>query len=281
MDTLNTPHSPRAAHGMGMLVRVSEESVTDSGARAWRVALLLSALLVLMALLTPSLAHAQSSGAIGGNDALQAYVEGLLKKQPLPQSSDAGSQGKQPYRIEVALGQLDPRLKLAPCDKVKAYVPEGTSLWGKSRVGLRCEQGPVRWNVYWPVTVKVYGRALVAAVPLRPGNQVNQGDVVEAEVDLAASSSPPLVKPTEIVGRMVVRSVEAGQSLRQDDVKARRWFAIGDPVRLNVRGEGFMVASEGVALTPGDEGRCARVRVDSGRILCGQPVGERVVEVTL
>ena len=73
----------------------------------------------------------------------------------------------------------------------------------------------------------------------------------------------------------------AYESVRQDDVKNRRWFAIGDPVHLNVRGEGFVVASEGVALSPGDEGRCARVRMDNGRVLCGQPVGERTVEVSL
>jgi len=52
-------------------------------------------------------------------------------------------------------------------------------------------------------------------------------------------------------------------------------------VRLTVRGEGFQAVSEGMALTPGDEGRCARVRTDSGRIVCGQPVGERQVELSL
>ena len=31
-------------------------------------------------------------------------------------------------RFEVVLGQLDPRLKLAPCDKVRADLPEGSFL---------------------------------------------------------------------------------------------------------------------------------------------------------
>lgn len=234
-------------------------------------------------------ALADDGGA--ANQGLQAQVENLLKQQPLPKIAESlGAEGqgpggqaakKQPPRIEVSLGQLDPRIRLAPCDRVKAYVPDGAPLLGRTRVGLRCEQGSVRWNVYWPVQVKVWGQALVATVPLRPGSVVSASDVAEAEVDLAASGSPALVRASDIVGRSVLRAISAGQSLRQDDVKARRWFAAGDPVRLNVKGQGFMVAAEGVALSPGDEGRCARVRTEQGRVVCGQPVGERLVEVTL
>lgn len=245
-------------------------------------ALLWAALCVVAALTSPA-ARAQ---ALVPDDAmpspLQAQVQDLLKQQALPQGADSDAASRrQPWRVEVVLGQLDPRLKLAPCDKVRAYLPEGVQMWGKTRVGLRCEHGPVRWNVYWPVTVKVWGHALVAASTLRPGKLLTEGDLRPAEVDLAAQTSPAITRVAEILGRSVVRVIEPGQGLRQDDVKARRWFAAGDPVRLTVRGEGFQVASEGLALTHGDEGRCARVRTDSGRIVCGQPVGERQVELAL
>jgi len=236
----------------------------------------------------------QPAWADEGVASLQAQVENLLKQQPMPQNNanaasakaEKGEKGekaqkRQPWRVEVTLGQLDPRIRLAPCERVKAYLPNGAQLWGRTRVGLRCEQGSVRWNVYWPVQVKVWAQALVATVPLRPGSLVEPSDVALAEVDIAASNSPVLSNPAEVVGRAVSRAIAPGQGLHQDDVKARRWFAIGDPVRLNVKGPGFMVAAEGVALTPGDEGRCARVRTDQGRVLCGQPVGDRLVEVTL
>lgn len=213
---------------------------------------------------------------------LQSQVSSLLKQQALPQgiASDAASQ-KKAWRVEVVLGQLDPRLKLAPCDKVRTYMPDGVQMWGKTRVGLRCEQGPVRWNVFWPVTVKVWGQALVAAVPLRPGNPVAESDLRLAEVDLADKTSPAVTRLADIVGRTLVRGIETGQSVRLDDVKARRWFAAGDPVRLTVRGDGFQIAAEGTALTPGDEGQCARVRTDNGRVVCGHPVGDRQVELSL
>lgn len=257
-------------------------------AQAWSGAAVARLALGLMAC-SLGLPLAQAGEGDTGGQGLQAQVENLLKEQPLQPSGEiagadaqGGKAGKShPWRVEVSLGQLDPRIRLAPCDRVKAYLPAGARLWGRTRVGLRCEQGAVRWNVYWPVQVKVWGQALVATVPLKAGSVVAPSDVAQAEVDLAGSGSPALVRAADIVGRALVRSISPGQSLRQDDVKARRWFAAGDPVRLNVKGPGFMVAAEGVALGPGDEGRCARVRTEQGRVVCGEPVGERLVEVTL
>ena len=215
-------------------------------------------------------------------DSLQATIEEFVRHQSSSATETAALvDERRPKRVEVELGQLDPRLKLAPCDKVRAYVPTGSPLWGRSRVGLRCEQGVAKWNVFWPVTVKVYGHALVAVVPLRPGALVNAADLRVAEVDLAANPSPAIVNLTDIVGRAVVRNIEPGQSIRQEDIKLRRWFAAGDPVRVMVKGVGFQISSDGTALTPGDEGRCARVRTDNGRVVCAQPVGDRQVELVL
>jgi flagella basal body P-ring formation protein FlgA len=245
-----------------------------------------------------SLAWAAPSAAAGGSATQAANptadpaappalgsIQGELVNMLKGRSDQVSLEGVLPTgvrpRVEVVLGQLDPRLKLAPCEKVNAYLPDGTRLWGRTRVGLRCEQGAVHWNVYWPVTVRVWGPAVVAVVPLKPGMLVSAADLRVAEVDLAESNSPAILKATEIVGRSVLRVIEPGQGIRQDDVRMRRWFAAGEPVQLMVRGEGFVIASDGTALSHGDEGQCARIRLDSGRVLCGRPVGERRAEVAL
>lgn len=257
----------------------------DLGFEPFQVwAALLSALVWLLlcggaVLFSPS-AHAQQQvSSAGDSGVLQAYVQTLLHDQALPQPQD--SKSGSPWRVEVVLGQLDPRLKLAPCDKVKAYVPNGMRLWGNTRVGLRCEQGAVRWNVFWPVSVKVWGQALVAANTLRPGASLSMEDLRMAEVDLASHASPAVLRAQDVIGRTLVRQLQPGQSLRQEDVKARRWFAAGEMVRLTVKGSGFSVGAEGTALTAGDEGQCAKVRLDGGRVVCGDPVGSRQVEITL
>jgi len=105
--------------------------------------------------------HAQ---VIQDRAALQASVQQWLASRDVAGAEPAGSapnpqntqnphnatgQGQVPGaagtgmapQIEVELGELDPRLKLAPCQRIRAYLPTGANLWGRSRVGLRCEQG--------------------------------------------------------------------------------------------------------------------------------------------
>lgn len=184
-------------------------------------------------------------------------------------------------RIEVQVGELDRRLRLAPCTRVEPHLLAGTRLWGRTRIGLRCVEGPVAWNVYLPITVKVYGIALVASGPMAAGRVLTDADLSQVEVDLAEDPSPAVVDPAMAVGRMLARSVGAGESLRESDLRARQWFASGDMVLVKAGGPGFSVTARGRALTPGIEGRPVRVRTESGRILTGQATGEGLVEMLL
>ena len=185
------------------------------------------------------------------------------------------------WRYEVVVGTLDPRLKLAPCQRIEPHLPPGTRLWGKARIRLRCAQGPKPWNVYLPITVKVFGPALVAALPLPAGSVLREGDLVSAEIDLAEAASAPLTQAEAAVGRSLSRPLAAGQGVRQTDLKPRQWFAAGDNVKVRAVGPGFSVVGSGQALTAGIEGQTARVRTEGGQIVTGLPVATRQLEVAL
>lgn len=184
-------------------------------------------------------------------------------------------------RVEVQVGQLDARLRLAPCQRVEPYLPAGTRLWGRTRIGLRCTEGVSRWNVFLPVTVKLHGQALVATGPLPAGHVLAAADLTPAEVDLAEDASAALTSSELAVGRSLARALNAGQSLRQAHLKPRQWFAAGEQVKVVALGAGFSVAGVGQAMTPGVEGQPARVKTESGRVLTGMPVGERRMELSL
>jgi flagella basal body P-ring formation protein FlgA len=184
-------------------------------------------------------------------------------------------------RAEVRVGRLDPRLKLAPCADVRPHLPAGTRLWGSARIGLRCHDGAVRWNVYLPLTVDVYGPGLVAGMALPAGHVLSAGDLRSAEVLLSAAPSAALARSDAAVGRALARPLAAGDALREADLKLRQYFAAGDTVRIVAAGQGWRIAGEGQALAPGVEGRSVRVRTESGRIVAGLAVREREVEVEL
>jgi flagella basal body P-ring formation protein FlgA len=221
---------------------------------------------------------AGSALAQGQDGSLDAVT--LQRIQALGEQAGAGL-APGAMRVEIEPGRLDPRLRLAPCEHIEPYLPPGARAWGRSRIGLRCVQGSTPWNVYLPVTVKVFAPAWVAASALPAGSELQPEMLRQAEVDWAAMATPPVLDAAHLLGRQLARPLPAGAAVRLGDLKQRQWFAAGDTVQLMARGQGFSVAGEGQALGPGVEGQPVRVRTDNGRVLSGQAVGRNRVEVQL
>jgi flagella basal body P-ring formation protein FlgA len=186
-----------------------------------------------------------------------------------------------PLRIEVSVGSLDSRLKLAPCGNVEPYLPVGARLWGKTRVGLRCTDGMSRWNVSIPVTVKVMGAAWVIKTPVASGAAVSLDDAVEAQVDWAEEAAVVLPNTQAWVGQVATRPLQTGQTLRQGMVKAAQVFQAGAQVRVVAQGAGFQVSGEAQALSVGVIGQTARIRMENGRVTSGLVLDTNTVKIEL
>ena len=195
-------------------------------------------------------------------------------------SAATAEQGKG-VRVEVKLGKLDPRLKLAPCQHIDTYLPPGLPVWGSTRMGLRCTQGSKLWNVSIPLQVSVYAQATVLKSALPAGTVLDASQLGQAEVDIAAAPGAAVADPMLAVGRTLGRSLAAGATLRQNDLKARQFFAAGETVRVTALGPGWQVVTEGQAVGAGIEGQMVHVRTESGRLLNARPTGDRQVEVAL
>jgi flagella basal body P-ring formation protein FlgA len=204
-----------------------------------------------------------------------------LVRQGVEQAAQSVMAAYPGVRVTTQVGTLNPQLKLAPCEAAQPHVNPGSRTWGEIRIGLRCTQGPVRWNVYVPATIRVYGPAWVAASALPVGHLLSESDLVRQEADWSSESGAILGIADNLAGRQLAAAVKAGQPLRVQHVRARQWFTAGQNVTLVARGPGFAVTSEGVALTPGLDGQATQVRLDNGRVLQGTAVGARRVEVAM
>jgi len=186
-----------------------------------------------------------------------------------------------PPRLEVALGTLDPRLKLAPCRQVQAFWPAGQRLLAQARVGLRCTEGPARWQVYMPVSIRVWAMAWLATGDLPAGTVLGAEHLRSGETDLLARRDAVVTNPALVYGRALARPLAGGQALRQDDLRLRQWVRPGDTVRVLAGSGSFQVTADAEALAPAFEGQPVRVRTESGRILQGVATAERQVTVPL
>lgn len=186
-----------------------------------------------------------------------------------------------PLRMVGQVGTLDSRLKLAPCGQVEPYLPPGARLWGQTRIGLRCVDGQARWNVFLPVQVQAFGQTWVMRSDVPAGATLAPEDAVLAEVDWAQENASVLADAQSWIGQTATRALRTGQALRQGMVKPAQVFQAGTMVRIVAQGPGFVVTSDGQALSAGVIGELARVRTESGRILSGVVLDMRTVRVEL
>lgn len=189
--------------------------------------------------------------------------------------------GGLPLRMEVSVGALDSRLRLAPCARVEPYLPAGSRLWGRTRLGLRCVEGAAAWNIFLPVTIKAFGPAWVLNNNIASGAVLTAADATETEVDWAADAAPVVAKPEQWVGQVAARPLVAGQALRQSMVRAPSVFAAGAQVRVVVQGPGYAVTSTGQAVSNGAVGQTVRIKMDNGRLINGIVTEDGTINVSL
>ena len=77
------------------------------------------------------------------------------------------------------------------------------------------------------------------------------------------------------------RPVAAGQPLRPEWFKAPQAITPGEPVRVNLMGQGFSITLDGKALNGAGLGESVRVQLSTGRTVGGTLRASRLVEVGL
>lgn len=221
-----------------------------------------------------SVAAQQDSGQSALNHFARQWIDETLSTTDLQSST--------PLRPEVVIGHLDPRLQLAPCARMEPYLPRGTQLWGRSRIGLRCVEGPVAWNVYLPVTIKAWGPAWVVKQTVQANATLTPADAeLVPEVDWADSRHPVIALPEQWVGMQASFTLMPGQTLRQNAVRPPQVFAVGTQVRVTATGTGFEMSATGQAMSTGYVGQQARVKLANGKLISGLVNKDGAVEVNI
>ena len=181
-------------------------------------------------------------------------------------------------RAEISVGEVDPHLRLTPCERAEPFLRAGTRLWGRSFVGYRCLQQP-GWTVSVPVTVRLYGPALVATQSL-PAMQAIAADALrQQEVEVTKEASGVVLTVGQLEDRVCTRPLQIGQPIPMNCLRTVPAVGQGDPVKLVGVGSGFTITTDATALSTVAAGETVRVRTDSGRTISGTARKGRIVEV--
>lgn len=222
--------------------------------------------LLLCSLLSLSAGHA--AGTATSQEEVVVAVERYLKTQT------QGLSG----RVDISVGQLDPRTQLSSCAGYEPFVPPGNRLWGKTMVGVRC-LGPANWTIYVPVQVRVFGAYVVARRPIGPGQQLAEDDLELRQGDLSTLPAGVLTDVEQGVGKTTKGGLGGGQPVRAEALLAAMVVQQGQDVRVIYKGPGFSASNEGKALNNAADGQVARVRTAGGQTISGIARPGGIVEI--
>jgi flagella basal body P-ring formation protein FlgA len=214
--------------------------------------------------------HTVTVPSYSAGDAIENQIQRFIDEQT---SRIAG-------RIEAEVGQIDPRLSLAPCARTEPFLPIGARLWGKGVIGLRCTAG-ASWSVTIPVVIRVYGLAIVTNRSIQAGQPLQPDDFSEQETELTKEAGRPVIDIGAIENKTLNRSVASGAILREEWLRANPVIQSGDQVRVVATGAGFSISTDGYAVTSAVEGQQVKVRSESGRVVTGIARSGRIAEIRM
>lgn len=220
--------------------------------------------LFLLAMSLAPLAHARQEPAD-----VQRVIEDFLRVQ---------TRGL-PGQASFTVGAIDPHNNLPACPALEAFLPAGGRPWGRINVGVRCQlEGG--WSIYVPAQIRVMGEYFVTARPLARGQPIEAADLARRKGDLAELPPGIVTEAAQAIGKTLNVSVQSGQILRSDILRAPHVVQQGQSVRIVSKGKGFQVATEGKALANAAAGQVVQVRAASGQTLSGIAQADGTVEVT-
>jgi flagella basal body P-ring formation protein FlgA len=157
---------------------------------------------------------------------------------------------------------------LPPCAVLEPFLPSGARLWGRVSVGVRCgAEQP--WTRYVSTYVAVLGVYYVAAHAINAGQALTPADAQVREGDLTSLPGSVIMEPTQLNGVIAANRIAAGAPLRRESLRAAAMVQQGQTVKVVTQGRGFVVSTEGRAMTNAPVGALIQVKTQGGQMLSG------------
>jgi flagella basal body P-ring formation protein FlgA len=181
-------------------------------------------------------------------------------------------------KVEITVGQLDPRLKLQACEQLIPFLTPGSKAWGKITLGMQCSS-PKPWKVYLAANIKVFGDYFVTNRAVSLGQVITEQDLTKLQGEISSQPAGIITDPIQAIGKTMLASYAAGVSLRKDMFKIIPVIQQGQTIKVSSSGAGFTVSNEAVALNNAGEGQVAKAKTVNGQVISGIAKIGGIIEV--
>ena len=209
----------------------------------------------------------------GSNNDLSNKAEwkALIEESNLPKNS----------RIELTLSNTDNKDSFfagPTCENPILKLPKGSRLWGKTLVQTKCGE-----QLGWiSVEAKVFMPVAVVFSPVKYLDELNDSNVRQEDIEISRYNfGSTWLDAASVIGKQATRPITNGVGIRPEMIRSKPSVNAGDSVKISLKGNGFQIMSEGVALTNAQTGQVVRVKTNQGKVLTGTAKNDLIVEVSL
>lgn len=202
-------------------------------------------------------------------DAAGQAIEKYLQVQ------SAGLPGKVTISLEGRGTAALPACEAAP----EVFLPPGATPWGRVSVGVRC-QAERPWTRFVQARVAVEGSYFVATRAIDTGRPLAPGDVTERTGDLTRLPRSVVTSAAELVGVVSANRIAPGAPIRKELVRGVTVIQQGQAVKVVAQGEGFVVSTEGKAMSGAKVGAVVQAKTLDGRLVSGIANEEGQIQLT-
>lgn len=207
-----------------------------------------------------------------------AQTQDLQILQKLGDTFLRAQNGDQNGEVNVSVGKIDPRLRLAACTAPEVFIPQGGKIIGKITLGFRCA-APKQWSFYAPATVQLIGNYYVTTTVLAQGQVISSNDIRKVQGDLSTLPPGTLTSEDQIVGRATQSGLSIGTVLKLQNLRNSLVIQQGQSVKIIAVGNRFKVSTDGLAMNNASEGQIAKAKTGSGQLISGIAKLGGVIEV--
>ncbi len=166
---------------------------------------------------------------------------------------------------DYEIGHLDQRLKLDRCDQpLEVFDAGGTRPVGHSSLGVRC-RGSKMWKIHVPINIIRYTGVLVVKQNLPRGSILQASAVETRRLDISRLSNGYFTDKSEILGKLLKRSLRRGDILTNGMLDVRKLVKRGEIVTIMASSNTLAIRVKGEALMDGRKGDVIRVKNHSSK----------------
>jgi flagella basal body P-ring formation protein FlgA len=184
--------------------------------------------------------------------------------------------------VIVHAQSLDPRLRLAECDRpLSATIAGDGQPRAHTTVAVRCD-GAMRWTIYVSVSIESEFAVLVASHALARDAEIGAADFELQTRHLPGLTTDYVSAAAALAGQRLRRPLASGEALSLEALTPTNVIHRGQEVTLIAGAGGFQVRVSAIALSDGRLSDRIRVQnLSSQRVVEGIVRSDSVVEVPL